>query len=211
MSETPSNPTSDVDPPRPGILRRIYDWVLGWADTPYGTPVLAVVSFTESSFFPIPPDPLLMALTLARPRRAAFYAMVCTVTSVLGGLMGYWIGLGAMEWLGKPILEFYGRSGDFAALQEKYQNYAFLTILGAALTPIPYKVFTIAAGACRVAIPTLIFASLLGRGLRFFAVALLLGAFGKPMRNFIDRYFNLLCALFFLVLILGFIAVKMLL
>ena len=196
---------------RSGPLRSLYDWVMRWADTRYGSSVLAGVSFAESSFFPIPPDPLLMAVTLARPRRALFFAALCTGASVLGGLFGYWIGWAAMESLGKPILEFYGKVELFQELQEKFQQYGFFAVLLAALTPIPYKVFTIASGAGSLALSTFLCASLLGRGLRFFAVSLLIGYYGEPIRRFIERYFNLFCFLFLALLVLGFVVVKVLL
>ncbi|MEE8143189.1 MAG: YqaA family protein [Planctomycetota bacterium] len=198
----------DIQVQRPGLLRRLYVWMLHWADTRYGSAALAAVSFTESSFFPIPPDPLLMAVTLARPGRAWFYGLLCTFSSVLGGLLGYWIGLAFMETVGKPIVEFYGQWPLFLELQERFQEYGFFAVLIAALTPIPYKVFTIASGACVLSLPTFVAASLLGRGLRFLTVAFLIGYFGEPIRRFIDRYFNLLCFLFLALLILGFLALR---
>ena len=191
-------------------LRRLYEWVLHWADTAYGVPALGVVSFTESSFFPIPPDPLLMALTLGRPRRWLWFATVCTATSVLGGLFGYWIGHEALDKIGRPMLELNGAWDNFVVWKERFQSYGFWAVLGAALTPIPYKIFTIAAGAGDLALPTFIVASFIGRGVRFFVVALLIGLFGEPIRGFIDRYFNLLCLAFFALLVLGFVVIKVL-
>ncbi|MGE3164985.1 MAG: YqaA family protein [Planctomycetota bacterium] len=189
-------------------MRRLYDWVLSWAETRYGTPALALVSFTESSFFPIPPDPLLMALSLGRPKRSAVYATICTVASVLGGLLGYWIGLEAFEYVGRPIVDFYGKHDIYQGLQAKFTEYGFLTILTVALTPIPYKVFTIAAGSFHLDLPTFIAASILGRGLRFYAVGILIQCFGEPIRAFIDRYFEWLAVLFTVLLITGFLVLK---
>lgn len=207
-------PQPDVPPteaPRPNVMRRLYDWVLHWAHTPYGTPALSLISFVESSFFPVPPDPLLMALCLGRPKRSIFYAFICTVSSVLGGLLGYLIGYAAFDLIGQPIIDFYGREDLYDKLKVQFEEYAFLTILTVALTPIPYKVFTIAAGSFQLALWPFIAASLVGRGLRFFAVALLIRLFGAPIKVFIDRYFNLLATLFMVLIILGFIAIKVLL
>ncbi|MFQ5653221.1 MAG: YqaA family protein [Planctomycetota bacterium] len=195
-------------PRRKGILRRLYDWVLHWAHTPYGTPALAILSFTESSFFPLPPDPLLLALSVARPRRSIFYAFVCTTASVLGGLFGYWIGMVAMDSIGMPLLEAYGQLENFERTQQTFQSYGFLAILGAALTPIPYKVFTIAAGSCDLAISTFVVASILGRGLRFFAEGLLILLFGASIQRLIDRYFDVASLIFLALLVLGFVIVK---
>lgn len=199
---------SSAPAPRKGILRRLYQWVLSWADTRYGVPALGLVSFTESSFFPIPPDPLLMALCLGRPRRSIGYATLCTVASVLGGLLGYWIGLAAFDLLGRPIVEFYGKEELYQGLQTKFAEYGFLTILTVALTPIPYKVFTIAAGSFQLDLTTFVLASILGRGLRFYAVGLLIQWFGEPIRIFIDRYFEWLAVLFTVMLIAGFLIIK---
>ena len=119
MHESKTDATEDSKKP-PG-LRRLYDWMLAWADTPYGTPALAGISFAESSFFPIPPDPLLMALALGRPRRSMFYGFVCSVASVLGGLLGYAIGVYAMDSLGATIIEFYGKEDVFENLKTTFQ------------------------------------------------------------------------------------------
>ena len=210
MSERPTVEAAGSEKKKSKIrlLRRLYNWVLHWADTPYGTPALATISFAESSFFPIPPDPLLLALTLGRPRRWFTYALVCTSASVLGGLLGYWIGYAAFTAIGDRIIDFYGLQEGIEELQSKFNEWGFAAVLGAALTPIPYKLITITAGTCTLDLSTFVVASVVGRGLRFFVVALLVGLFGEPIRGFIDRYFNLLCLLFFVILILGFVVIR---
>lgn len=203
-----ANSTVSEPPVKRSLLRRLYDWMLHWADTRFGTPALAGISFAESSFFPIPPDPLLMALALGRPKRSIFYAFVCTVASVLGGLLGYAIGVYAMESIGVPIIEFYGKEDVFDELRETFLELGFWAVLVAAVTPVPYKVFTITAGACALSMETFILASVIGRSARFFGVGTLVFFFGAPVKEFIDRYFNLVCVLFVVLLIGGFVLVK---
>lgn len=278
--------------------RRLYNWVLHWADTPYGTPALATLSFAESSFFPIPPDVLLMALGISRPRRSFYYALVCSAASVLGGLFGYFIGYALWNPVGAPILKSLrlltpasqevlvrgveGRSvvvsapqgitlhaskwsewlglaepalgGDEAVMRVHrdllhrdratttppigersyevqqttaplaagepaylmtdtyhqaralYEKYDFWIVFAAAFTPIPYKVFTILSGLMQMQLLPFLVASSVGRSMRFFLVGGLIFAFGKPVRSFIDRYFNLISLLFF-VLLIGFFAI----
>ena len=128
------------------MLRRLYDWVLHWAETPYGVPVLFLLAFAESSFFPVPPDILLIALSLSINRKAFYYALICTVGSVLGGIVGYYIGMYCYETIGNPIVDFYHGQDIMNSIKLKYDQYGFLGILIAAITPIPYKVFTIASG-----------------------------------------------------------------
>lgn len=209
MDSSPA-PQAAVAAPRPGgifrLLRRLYDWTLHWADTRWGPAALGVLAFTESSFFPIPPDPLLMALALGKPKRSWHFAFLCTVCSVLGGIFGYFIG--AVLWNSVQDFFFSVVPGftreNFLFVQHKYQQNAFLAIFAAAFTPIPYKVFTVASGVFSTGLPVLISASILGRGTRFFAVAGLLRWLGEPAKHFIDRYFNLLTVLFFVLLALGF-------
>ncbi|MCB9845743.1 MAG: DedA family protein [Phycisphaeraceae bacterium] len=175
--------------------RRMYDWVLSWAHSRFGTPALALLSFAESSFFPIPPDVLQIALTLERRSRAFFYALVSAAASVAGGLLGYLIGWGLWGGLqGLFIPHLFGQ-GAFDRVGAWYQHYDFWIIFIAAFTPIPYKVFTIAAGVFGVGIPGFLLASAIGRSARFFLVALLLYHYGEPMKRFIEKYFNLLTLL----------------
>jgi len=197
-----------------GPLRRLYDWVLHWADTPWGVPALFLLAFAESSFFPIPPDLLLVALALGAPRRALRFALVCTVGSVLGGVAGYAIGWGLWEGIGRGILfDVYGLEGPFERVEALYGKNAFLAIFTAAFTPIPYKVFTIAAGVFHesVSLTTLVLASILGRGGRFFLVAGLIARFGAPATRLIDAHFNRLALLFCVLLVGGVLLLKVVL
>ena len=190
------------------MIRRLYEWVMGWSESRYATPALFAIAFAESSFFPIPPDVLLMALAISAPHRALFYAAVCTVGSVTGGMLGYAIGYSFYEVAGKPIIEMYGVANKFALVGEKYQENAFLAIAIAGFTPIPYKVFTIAAGVFQIPVPTLLGASLVGRAGRFVLVGGLIRMFGPTIREFIDRYFNILSIAFVALLVGGFLIVR---
>lgn len=188
------------------MLRRLYNWVLHWAETPYAVPALAILAFTESSFFPIPPDVLLIALTLSVPSNGVWYATVCSVASVLGGMAGYAIGWGFWEIVKGFFLTYVFSEALFNQVGEYYADNAFLYIFTAAFTPIPYKVFTVAAGVWhdRVSLGTLVLASAIGRPLRFFLVAGLIQIFGDPIKQFIDKYFDL-CSLGFVgLMVLGF-------
>ena len=193
------------------MFRRLYNWVLGWADTKYGVPALAIVSFAESSFFPVPPDPLLMALSLGKPKRAFWYALVCSVMSVLGGIFGYFIGWALWGLMSSFFLTYVFSPEAFDFVRVQYEQNAFLAILGAAITPIPYKVFTVSAGVFHINLLYLILASAIGRSARFFLEAGLVYFFGEQIRNFIDKYFNLLVTLFFILVLAGFFIVKFLL
>lgn len=201
-------------PTRPGALgfrwiRGLYDWVLGWAERPHGLWALGVFSVAEASFFPIPPDPLLIALCLGASHRAFRFAAWTTAASVAGGILGYLIGWGAWNllsdffyaWVPGVTPESFARVGGL------YDRYDFLAIFIAGLTPIPYKVFTLSAGVFGIHFPVFVLASLLSRSLRFFAVAALVWKFGPPITRFIDRYFNLLALAFAVLLILGFLVV----
>ena len=193
------------------MLRKLYDWVLGWADTRYGVPALAAISFAESSFFPIPPDPLLMALSLGKPKKAFWYAFVSTMMSVLGGIAGYFIGWALWDILSGFFFAYVFSPESFNYVGSLYKQNAFLAILGAAITPIPYKVFTVSAGVFHVNLMYLIVASALGRSSRFFIEAGLIYFFGEKIRSFIDKYFNLLFTVFFILIVLGVFIVKFLL
>ncbi len=190
------------------LHRRLYDWVLRWAETPHGAIALFALAFMESSFFPVPPDVLLIALVIGSPRRWLRFAAICTAGSVLGGVAGYGIGLGLMESVGRPILRWYGAEEQFARVQSLYEQYDYWIVFAAAFTPIPYKVFTIASGAFGMNVAGFVLVSLVGRGARFFAVSGLLRLFGQPLRRFLERYFDLLSLAFVALLILGFVYVK---
>jgi len=194
--------------PKPGLVRRLYNWVLSWADTPYGSPALFVLAFMESSFFPIPPDVLQIALSAGKPKRAFWYAGVSVVGSVLGALLGYLIGY--MFWEATQSF-FYAHvfsEESFDQVKDLYQTWDFWAIFAAAFTPIPYKIFTIAAGVCGIGIPMFIIASVIGRGMRFFAVAALMFFFGPTIKGWIEKYFNLLAIVFTVLLIGSFVLLK---
>lgn len=198
---------SETSPGRPGPLRRLYRWVLGWADRPGGPAALAGIAAAESFFFPIPPDVLLIPLALGRPRRALWFAALCTAGSVVGGILGYLIGSTLYQTLGQPIIELYGYADHYDRLGELYAEHLVLTLGSAGFTPIPYKVFTIGAGGFGVPFLAFVVISAVSRGARFFLVAGLIRLFGAPIRTFIERYFNLLTILFIILLIGGFVVV----
>jgi membrane protein YqaA with SNARE-associated domain len=212
----PAAANADSDAPRApvsrwAIHRRLYDWVLSFAHHKHSTTALFTLSFAESSFFPIPPDVLLMPLCLGNRSKAFWFAAVCTIASVVGGLAGYAIGWGMWEALDQF---FYSHIPGFTEVQFNkvaglYENYNFWVVFIAAFTPIPYKVITIAAGVFGINMPMFLVASAIGRGMRFFLVAALMWKFGPPVVRFIDRYFNLLCIVFTLLLVGGFALIKM--
>lgn len=193
------------------IHRRMYDWVLGFAHHRHSTAALAVLSFAESSFFPIPPDVLLMPLCLGNRRRAFWFAAVCTVASVVGGVAGYLIGWGVWEVLSDFFFRYVPgfTPKNFAKVEILYQQYDFWIVFIAAFTPIPYKVITIAGGVFGINMPMFLLASAIGRGLRFFLIAGLMWKFGAPIVRFIDKYFNLLAILFTVLLVGGFALLKL--
>lgn len=191
-------------------LKRLYHWVMHWAHTKYGTPALFLIAFIESSFFVIPPDVLLIALCASRPEKSFWYALVCTIGSVLGGMFGYLIGYTLYEGIGNAIITTLGYQEEFTLVGNLFLDNAFWAILGAAFTPIPYKVFTIAAGVWSIPFSTFLVASILGRAGRFFLVAGLLYFAGAKIKVFIDRYFNILTLIMFVLLIAGFVAMRFL-
>ena len=193
------------------LLRRLYDWVLHWAETPYATPALFILAFAESSFFPVPPDILLIALAISIPAGSFRYAVICSVGSVLGGMLGYAIGLFGYETIGRPIVELYQGQDIMDMIKVQYDTYGFWGVLAAAITPIPYKVFTISSGFFKFSFLSFMIASIVGRSFRFFLVAGLIWKFGSPIRDFIDKYFNILSYVFIVLLIGGFIVIKYLL
>lgn len=194
-----------------GWLRRLYDRCLEWVQTPYGVWALFLLAVAESSFFPIPPDVFLIVLCVAVPKKAFRYAAVCAVGSVLGGAIGYGLGLGFMDTIGNRILDWYGLTEKYEVVQELYRRYDVWAVVAAGFTPLPYKLFTIMGGACKINFTTFILASILSRSARFFLVAALIYRFGAPVKTFIDRYFNLLSILFMILLIGGFVVIKLLL
>ena len=173
------------------MLRRLYDWTLAWAAHPRALWVLAIVSFAESSVFPIPPDVLLIPMVLARPNRAWLIAAVCTIASVLGALLGYAIGYLAFEALGEPVLRALGKADSFEGFQARYEEWGAWVVLAAGVTPFPFKVVTILSGAVQLSLPVFVVSAIVARGFRFFLVAGLLWAVGEPVRAFIERRLGL--------------------
>ncbi len=205
-----SPPANSTATPRPNALKRLYAWVLHWAETRHGLTALVVIAFVESSFFPIPPDVLLVALCMGAPKRSFKFALWCAVGSVAGGAAGYYIGYAA-EPLGRWIifdLLHYGSAWEKVA--QLYGENAFLAILTAAFTPIPYKVFTIAAGVFheQVSIWTLLGASGIGRTGRFLLVAGTIYFFGPPIKRLLDKYLEIFTVVFTVLLIGGFVLIK---
>ncbi|MDR1957976.1 MAG: DedA family protein [Planctomycetaceae bacterium] len=193
---------------RKGLLRRLYNWVLHWAETPYGTPALFVIAFAESSFFPIPPDVLQIALSAGKPKRSFYYAAVTLTGSVSGAVFGYFIGYCVWEVVRDFFFHRVIDERLFERVQGMYAENVFWAIFAAAVTPIPYKIFTIAAGVCQISLLMLLFASVAGRGLRFFAVASLLRFFGPSIKTWIERYFEMVSILFLILLAGGFAVIK---
>jgi len=193
---------------RKGWIRRLYDWVLGWAESPYGSLALFVLAFVEASFFLVPPDVLLIALCVGRPTRSLYFAAICTAGSVLGGTFGYLIGYQLFEFIGQPIIDFYNAGEAFQRVGDLYTANLVVALGTAGFTPIPYKVFTIAAGAFAVPFVPFVLISAVSRGARFFLVAGLIRIWGPQIRGFIDRYFNLLTVVFIVALVLGFIILR---
>lgn len=194
-----------------GLHHRLYDWVLHWAAHRHAQWALFVMAVAEASFFPIPPDVLLMAMGFARPRRAPAYAGIATAGSVLGGLAGYGIGYGLWHLLApyffKYLRVFSFTVENFEKVQRLYQDNAFFALFTAGFTPIPYKIFTIAAGVFEVALPVFVLASILGRAGRFFIVGILVWKLGPRVRPFVERYLGWLTLAFVVLLGLGFWAV----
>lgn len=191
-----------------GLPRRAYRWVLGWADRPGGPKALFWIALMESSFFPVPPDALLIPLGLGKPERAMRFALICAVGSVTGGVLGYAIGYGFMDTLGKAILDFYGGHQTFADIKADFDQYGFWVVFTAGFTPIPYKVFTIAAGAFHINFPVFVAASAVSRSARFFLVSGLIRWKGEAARDFIDKYLNWLIVAFTILLIGSFFLLK---
>ncbi len=190
------------------MLRRIYNWVLHLAEHRFAPGALTAVAFAESSFFPIPPDIMLIPMVIAEKAKAFRFAFYCTIGSVLGGLFGYYIGAALLETVGQPIIAFYGLEAKMSSFTAHYNEYGAWIVFLAGFTPIPYKVFTIASGMTALDLPIFIIASLLSRGGRFFLVAGLLYLYGPVIRSFIEKYLGLVTLIGGLLLVAGFIAIK---
>lgn len=192
-------------------LRWLYDWVLSWAHSRFGTAALAVLSFCESSFFPIPPDVLQIALSMERPKRSFHYALVSAVASVVGAILGWVIGFALWTWLEPVFVPHIISQANIDQVHLAFEEYGFWALFAAAFTPIPFKVFTITAGMMQMALVPFVAASLVGRGARFFLVATLLYIFGPTVKTWIDRWFGILTFAFLALIIVGFYSIKFLL
>ena len=192
------------------MIKRLYDWTMGLAESPYALWALAIVAFVESSFFPIPPDVLMIPMIIARPSRAFLIAGVATAASVLGGLFGYYIGYALFELIGQPIFDFYGKAEAVAEFSTSYNEYGAWAVLIAGVTPFPFKVITIMSGVTQLSLPVFIVSAIFARALRFFLVAALLWKFGEPIRDFIEKRLGLMFTLFCILLIGGFAAIRFL-
>ncbi|PHZ84632.1 YqaA family protein [Paremcibacter congregatus] len=190
------------------MLRRLYDWTLEKAEHPKALWILALFSFAESSFFPIPPDVLLIPMVIAAPTRAWRIAFVCSTASVFGGLFGYYIGAVLYETVGDPIVAFYHMQAQYERFTALYSEHGAWIVSLAGFSPIPYKVFTIASGVAHLDLTTFLIASTVSRAARFFLVAALLWKFGIPIRDFIERRLGLLTLTFSLLLVGSFLALK---
>ncbi|MFH1852860.1 MAG: YqaA family protein [Candidatus Neomarinimicrobiota bacterium] len=199
------------------IFRKLYDWVLSWAESPYGPLALFILAFAEASFFPVPPDALLIALCLGALTKSFRFALNCAAASVLGAIFGYLIGQFAWWTNGAEFSAlaqfFFAHIPGFTetlfySIQDKYNEWNFWIIFTAGFTPIPYKVFTITAGAFDINFIMFLIASIISRSARFFLVAGLIRKFGEPIRSFIDKYFNLVVIVFTILLVGGFVLIK---
>ena len=190
------------------FLRKIYDWTLKKSKHPRATWFLAIISFAESSFFPIPPDIILIPMAIANRLKAWTYALICTLSSVAGGLFGYFIGYFFFNSIGILIVSYYSLDNQFSSFESYYKELGFWIVLGAGFTPFPFKFITIASGLFNLNIFLFVLVSLLARGLRFFLLAGLIKLFGEYIIKFIDKYFNFLAIIFFLLLIGSFFIIK---
>lgn len=206
MKPAPSGDGATTSASNP--LRRLYDWVVGWADRPAGPAALTGLAAAEAVFFPIPPDVLLIPLCLGRPRRALRFALLCTLGSVGGAVVGYWVGSALYGTVGQWILDLYGYHEVYLRVGALYRDNLVATLGVAGFTPIPFKVFTLAAGGFRVPIVPFLVISAVSRAGRFFLVAILLRLFGRPIRAFIERWFNLLTIAVAALVVLGFVALR---
>ncbi len=192
------------------LTRSIYDHTLNLAAKQNALTWLFIISFIESSFFPIPPDIMIIPMVLATPKDAYRIAGIATIASVLGGYFGYFIGVYGFELIARPLLEFYGYMAQFSKFENYYHEYGAWIVFGAGITPFPYKIITIASGVVQLDLLVFTIASIIARGMRFYLIAWLLKRFGDPMKVFIEKNLNLLSVIFLLLLIGGFAAVKLL-
>ena len=192
----------------PNLIKKTYDLVLGWAAHKNAVFFLFALALAEASFFPIPPDVMLIAMGLAMPKKSFKWAGVCLAGSVVGGIIGYGLGYYFMAIVGDKILEFYHLMDKYDQVRELYQRYEAWAVAAGGFTPLPYKLFTITAGAFRINFPVFVLASVISRAMRFYLVAALIYFFGPKVRYFLENYFNLFTILFILLLIGGYIVLK---
>jgi len=203
--------TEEENPKKLSLLQRVYNRCMEWIQTPAGVWALFFIALAESSFFPIPPDVFLIALCVGAPKKSFKFALICSLGSVIGGAIGYGLGLGFMDTVGQQILDWYGLADKYAVVQGLYQQYDALAVGAAGFTPLPYKLFTITAGAFKIDFVTFMLVSLAARSARFFLVSALIYKFGAPVQYFINRYFNILTLIFLGLLIGGFVLIKIVL
>ncbi len=197
-----------AEKPTRNPFKRLYHWVLKWSESRHAGWALFLIAFAESSFFPVPPDVLLLPLCLGDRKKAFKFALICTIGSVLGGIFGYFIGWALREPVAEPFIDLLGLTAQYHHVQVLYEQYAGLAVGAAALTPLPYKLFTISAGVCGINLGVFILASVAFRGLRFFVEAVFIWKFGLRIRKFIERYFWLATTIFFALLVGGFVVVR---
>jgi len=190
------------------FLKRLYDWVTHWAQTPHANGALFTIAVAESSFFPIPPDVLLITMGVSQPKKGFFYATLCTLGSVLGAILGYFIGWQFMALIGEKIIHLYGLSYKYLQVQHLYRNYDVWAIALGGFTPLPYKLFTISAGAFKINFLSFVIVSLVARGLRFFLVGGVFYIWGQQVQKIIEKYLNWLATGFATLVILGYICIK---
>ena len=194
--------------PKASLLRRLYDWTIALAGKRHAETALFWVAFVESSFFPLPPDLILVPMTLARRERAWRYATICTVASVLGGVLGYAIGYFLFEAVGRPILQFYQVMDQYQHLKSLFDRWGVWIIVAKGMTPIPYKLVTITSGALNFALIPFMLASIVSRSIRFFLVAALIWKFGAPVRTFIEKRLEVVTTVFLILLVGGFFLIR---
>tara|TARA_B100001250_G_scaffold55204_1_gene42692 strand:+ start:43 stop:627 length:585 start_codon:yes stop_codon:yes gene_type:complete len=192
------------------ILRRLYNWTLNKSGHKNAGWFLGIISFVESSFFPIPPDIILIPMVIAKRARAWLYALICTLSSVAGGIVGYLIGYFFYSTIGSIIVDAYGLTNSFNSFEQYYNQYGFWIVLGAGFTPFPFKFITIASGVFNLNIILFVIVAIFARGLRFYLLASLLYIFGNTIKVLIDKYFNLLSSLFFILLVGSILLIKFL-
>ena len=202
------NGTTEVPVKKPNIIRRAYDWILGWADSPWGPAALFILALAEASCFPIPPDVLLIALCLGCTRKSFRYSAICLAGTLVGAVIAYALGFWAWNAIDHWFIPGVFSQEAFDSVADIYEQWNFWAVFTAGFTPIPYKIFTLAAGVFHINFGMFMLASVIGRGLRFFLVGWLIWKFGTPIKSFIDKYFNLIVIAFTVLLVGGFLLIK---